>query len=88
MYQDPYRTRGQAENHIKAWKTHLAADRTSCSRANANQMRLFLHSGVYRLMWTSRSLMQRRPRWRGIQFDISRLRLIKRAVQVESNHPV
>src|SRR3954462_4015223 len=33
VYQDIYCARGQAENHIKAWKTHLAADRTSCCRA-------------------------------------------------------
>ena len=32
---DIYCKRGQAENHIKAWKRHLAADRTSCSRATA-----------------------------------------------------
>ena len=34
LYQDIYCARGQVENHIKAWKTHLAADRTSCSRAS------------------------------------------------------
>ena len=33
LYEDVYCRRGQAENHIKSWKTHLAADRTSCSRA-------------------------------------------------------
>ena len=32
LYEDIYCRRGQAENHIKSWKTHLAADRTSCSR--------------------------------------------------------
>jgi hypothetical protein len=42
---------------IKAWKTHLAADRTSCCRASANQMRLFLHIGAYWLMWSLRMLM-------------------------------
>jgi hypothetical protein len=26
-----------AENHIKAWKNHLAADRTSCHAAEANR---------------------------------------------------
>ena len=46
LYQDIYCARGQAENHIKAWKTQLAADRTSCSRASANQMQLFLHIGA------------------------------------------
>src|SRR5512143_1982391 len=39
LYQDLYCRRGQAENHIKAWKTHLAADRTSCTTATANQFR-------------------------------------------------
>ena len=51
LYQDIYCRRGRAENHIKSWKTHLAADRTSCSKATANQFRLFLHAGAYWLMW-------------------------------------
>lgn len=36
LYEDVYSRRGAAENHIKSWKTHLAADRTSCTRATAN----------------------------------------------------
>ena len=83
IYQDVYCARGQAENHIKAWKAHLAADRTSCSRAAANQMRLFLHLGAYWLMWSLRALMPRRSRWRVAQFDTIRLRLIKLAVRIE-----
>jgi hypothetical protein len=83
IYQDIYCARGQAENHIKAWKTHLAADRTSCCRAVANQMRLFLHVGAYWLMWSLRTLMPRRSLWRVAQFDTLRLRLIKLAVRVE-----
>jgi hypothetical protein len=50
LYEDVYCRRGAAENHIKSWKTHLAADRTSCTRATANQFRLFLHAGAYWLM--------------------------------------
>ena len=50
LYERRYCQRGQAENHIKAWKTHLAADRTSCTKAAANQFRLFLHAGAYWLM--------------------------------------
>src|SRR4249919_531830 len=42
LYENVYCRRGAAENHIKSWKTHLAADRTSCTRATANQFRLFL----------------------------------------------
>ena len=83
VYQDIYCARGQAENHIKAWKTHLAADRTSCTQAAANQMRLFLHVGAYWLMWSLRALMPRRSRWRCAQFDTLRLRLIKLAVRIE-----
>jgi hypothetical protein len=41
LYERLYCARGQAENHIKAWKNHLAADRTSCHEATANQFRLF-----------------------------------------------
>ena len=40
LYEKIYCARGQAENCIKSWKRHLASDRTSCSKANANQMRL------------------------------------------------
>ena len=83
VYQDIYCARGQAENHIKAWKTHLAADRTSCCRAAANQMRLFLHAGAYWLMWNLRAAMPRRSSWRVAQFDTLRLRLIKLAASIE-----
>jgi hypothetical protein len=83
VYQDIYCARGQAENHIKAWKAHLAADRTSCSRAAANQMRLFLHLGAYWMMWTLRAAMPRRSVWRVAQFDTVRLRLIKLAARVD-----
>jgi hypothetical protein len=62
IYQAIYCARGQAEKHIKAWKTHLAADRTSCCRATANQMCLFLHVGAYWMMWSLRTLMPRRSR--------------------------
>src|ERR1700730_965332 len=54
LYEDVYCRRSQAENHIKSWKTHLAADRTSCTKATANQLRLFLHAGAYWLMWSLR----------------------------------
>jgi hypothetical protein len=72
----------QAENHIKSWKTHLAADRTSCTKATANQLRLFLHAGAYWLMWGLRVSMPRRSMWRVAQFDTLRLQLIKVAARV------
>ena len=82
LYEDHYCRRGQAENHIKSWKTHLAADRTSCTKAAANQFRLFLHAGAYWLMWGFRLSMPKRSMWRIAQFDTLRLRLIKIAARV------
>jgi Transposase DDE domain group 1 len=82
LYQGLYCARGQAENHIKAWKNHLAADRTSCHQAEANQFRLFLHAGAYWLLWSMRRLMPKRSAWRVMQFDTLRLRLIKIAARV------
>jgi hypothetical protein len=82
LYEDVYCRRGQAENHIKSWKTHLAADRTSCTKATANQLRLFLHAGAYWLMWGLRASMPKRSMWRAAQFDTLRLRLIKIAARV------
>ena len=82
LYEKVYCRRGQAENHIKAWKAHLAADRTSCSKATANQMRLFLHGAAYWLMWSLRSVMPKRSQWRRAQVDTLRLRLIKVAARV------
>src|SRR5438105_458547 len=82
LYQRLYCARGQAENHIKAWKNHLAADRTSCHEATANQFRLFLHAGAYWLLWSMRRLMPKASAWRVMQFDTLRLRLIKIAARV------
>ena len=82
LYQDLYCRRGQAENHIKACKIHLAADRTSCTKATANQFRLFLHAGACWLLWSLRTLMPRRSSWRVAQFDTLRLRLIKIATRI------
>jgi hypothetical protein len=82
LYQRLYCARGQAENHIKAWKNHLAADRTSCHAATANQFRLFLHAGAYWLLWSLRRLMPKGSTWRIMQFDTLRLRLLKLAARV------
>src|SRR5215208_2687142 len=81
IHEDLYCQRGQAENHIQAWRLHLAADRTS-SRASANQLRLMLHTGAYWLLWSLRSLMPKRSTWRVAQFDTLRLRLVKIATRV------
>ena len=82
LYERLYCARGQAENHIKAWKNHLAADRTSCHEAEANQFRLFLHAGAYWLLWSMRRATPNGSAWRVMQFDTLRLRLVKLAARV------
>jgi Transposase DDE domain group 1 len=82
VYEQIYCQRGQMENHIKAFKRHLAADRTSCHTASANQMRLFLHAGAYWIMWTLRAAMPRRSSWRRMQFDTLRLLAVSLVVRV------
>src|SRR3978361_1746283 len=73
---------GRMENHIKSFKRHLAADRTSCHTANANQMRLFLHAGAYWILWTLRAAMPPRSSWRTMQFDTLRLLVVNLVVRV------
>jgi hypothetical protein len=82
LYEDVYCARGQAENLIKAHKLHLASDRTSCTRATANQFRLLIHTAAYWLLHTLRSLAPKTSFWRDAQFDTIRLALIKVAARV------
>jgi hypothetical protein len=82
LYERLYCARGQMENLIKAHKTHLASDRTSCHSAAANQFRLILHSAAYWLLHTLRAATRRRSLWRTAQFDTIRLRLLKLAARV------
>jgi hypothetical protein len=49
LYEAVYCARGRAENLVKAHKLHLASDRTSCSKATANQFRLVLHTVAARV---------------------------------------
>ena len=82
LYEKIYSARGQAENHIKSWKAHLASDRTSCTKASANQMRLMLHGCAYWLWWSLRAACPKRSPWRHAQFDTLRLHLIKLAATI------
>ncbi len=70
------------ENLIKAHKRHLASDRTSCTKAAANQFRLVLHTAAYWLLHTLRGFAPRRSFWRDAQFDTLRLAFIKVAGRV------
>jgi hypothetical protein len=82
LYEVLYCGRGQAENLIKAHKLHLASDRTSCSKATANQFRLLVHTAAYWLLHTLKSLAPKTSFWRDAQFDTIRLAFIKIAARV------
>ena len=82
LYEKVYCARGQAENLIKAHKLHLASDRTSCTKATANQFGLLIHTAAYWLMLSLRGLAPRTSFWRDAQFDTIRLCLIKVAGRV------
>jgi hypothetical protein len=82
LYEKFYCARGQAEHLIKAHKLHLASDRTSCTRATANQFRRLVHTAAYWLIYTLRSLVAKPSCWGEAQFDSLRLGLIKIAARV------
>ena len=77
-----YCARGQAENLITMHKSQLASDRTSCRQANANQLRLILHTAAFWLMWR---IQQETPKTIALataEFATLRLRLLKVAARV------
>ena len=82
IYDTLYCARGQAENLIKLHKTQLASDRTSCRSANANQMRLILHTAAYWLMWRIQQEIPKATALAAAEFATLRLRLLKVAARV------
>ncbi len=82
LYEVLYCGRGQAENLIKAHKLHLASDRTSCTKATANQFRLLVHTAAYWLLHTLKGMAPKTSFWRDAQFDTVRLAFIKIAARV------
>lgn len=71
-----YTDRGETENWIKDLKAACFADRLSCHRFLANQVRLLLHGAAYWLLDTLRRWLVRAGNER-MQLDTLRLRLIK-----------
>ena len=71
-----YTARGEPENWIKDLKAACFADRLSCHRFRANQVRLLLHAAAYCLLDTLRRWLVAAGVAR-MQLDSLRLRLIK-----------
>ena len=83
VYETLYCARGQAENLIKAHKTHLASDRTSCRRAVANQVRLVFYTAAYWLLLRVKDAVPSTCELARAEFGTIRLRLMKIAVRVK-----
>ena len=83
LYEKVYCARGRMENMIKDHKLYTKSDRTSCHRWEANQFRLFLHTGAYWLLHQLRQAAPRRSRWRGATFETLRRSFLKIAVRIE-----
>lgn len=82
IYDTLYCARGRAENLIKMHKAQLASDRTSCRSANANQMRLILHTAAFWLMWRIQQAIPKEAALATAEFATLRLRLLKIAARV------
>jgi hypothetical protein len=82
IYQTIYSGRGVMELYIKDHKNHLTSDRLSCSRFEANQLRLFLHSVAYVLLHTFRNTVLQATEFAHAQFDTIRLKILKIGARV------
>jgi hypothetical protein len=82
LYEFDYCARGQAENLIKLHKTQLKSDRTSCSSASANQVRLILHTAAYWLLWTVRQAIPEGAALKRAEFATLQNRIVKIGARV------
>ena len=83
LYEKVYCARGNMENMIKEHKLYTKSDRTSCHRWEANQFRLFLHTGAYWLLLKLRQAAPRKSSWRKATFETLRNTFLKIAVRIE-----
>jgi hypothetical protein len=77
---DFYNDRGECENRIEELKNGFAADRLSCHRFAANQLRLLLHAAAYNLVNLFRLRLP--PRLRSLQIEGLRNQVFKLAARV------
>jgi hypothetical protein len=83
LYEKVYCQRGTAENLIKDMKLATRSDKTACSRWQANQFRLFLHTGAYWLLHSLRMAAPKKSRWRRATFETIRTTFVKIGCRVE-----
>jgi len=82
IYDGIYTQRGEMENRIKEQQLYLFADRTSCSKFVANQLRLLLASAAYVLLEHLRREGLKNTELAQARVDTIRLKLLKVAARV------
>ncbi len=83
LYEDVYCARGDMENRIKEQQLDLFADRTSCPKMRANQIRVWFSSVAYLLMEALRRLGLKNTEMEKAQCGTIRLKLLKIGAQVK-----
>jgi len=83
LYEEVYCARGEMENRIKEQQLMLFADRTSCHKFLANQLRLLLSAAAYVLVEAVRRLGLAGTQLARAQVSTIRLRLFKVAGLVQ-----
>lgn len=82
LYEELYCARGEMENRIKEQQLFLFADRTSCHKMEANQLRLYFSSIAYILMHALRRVGLADTEMSSAQCDTIRLKLFKIGAQI------
>jgi hypothetical protein len=85
LYEQLYCQRGDMENRIKEQQLDLFADRTSCHRFGANQLRLLLSSAAYVLVESLRRLGLAGTELAEAQVGTIRLKLLKIGARLTSS---
>ena len=83
LYELGYCARGAMELRIKEHKTYLKSDRTSCTRFEANQLRLFMHSAAYILLHTFQKEVLQGTKYFNSTMKTLQLKLLKIAAHVK-----
>ena len=77
LYEDVYCARGEMENRIKEQQLQMFADRTSCTKMRANQIRLWFSAVAYTLLEAFRRLGLAGIEMARAQCSTIRLKLLK-----------
>ena len=77
LYRDGYCPRGEDELSIKEHKLYLKSDRTSCTKFEANQFRVFLHSAAYVLLHSLKTNILQHTPFSRTSIQTIRLRVLK-----------